>query len=75
VSFRLDGLDFTPPRQALRLFDSAGRALAFNGDDYTFAAGGTYYVGVAGEDNTGYDAVLGTGDAQSFGGDCSLRLS
>jgi hypothetical protein len=33
--------------------------------DYTFAAGGTYYVGVSGTFNDAYNAVSGAGDANS----------
>ena len=60
----------------LRLFDSSGTELAFNDDnytpneafsmesyiDYTFASGGTYYIGVSGAANTSYDPLTGEGD-------------
>jgi hypothetical protein len=65
----------------LRIFDSTGRQLAQNDDGaapgendvgfdaylrHTFAAAGTYYVGVSNFNNASYDAV--TGDRDTTGG-------
>ena len=62
----------------LRLFDAAGTELASSDDDtgpdpegnflesflsYTFATGGTYYIGVSAYDNINYNATTGAGDA------------
>jgi hypothetical protein len=51
----------------LRLFDASGTELGASdgGLNYTFAAAGTYYVGVSSYDNEGYDPVTGAGDAPS----------
>jgi hypothetical protein len=61
----------------LRLFDAQGSQLAFNDDAaapgetsvgfdaylrYTFATGGTYYIGVSNDNNTQYDPNTGNGD-------------
>jgi pimeloyl-ACP methyl ester carboxylesterase len=61
----------------LRLFDAAGTELASNDNapatnellptadswlEYTFATGGTYYVGVSSSANFAYSATAGTGD-------------
>ena len=67
----------------LRLFNSAGSQLAVNDNftglysrlDYTFTATGTYYIGVSGAANVGYNANAGgSGDAGSTG-DYRLDLS
>ncbi len=64
----------------LRLFDASGAQLGFNDNaaapgesttalmrtcDYTFAAAGTYYIGVSNSANISYDAVTGNGDTSS----------
>lgn len=61
----------------IRLFNSAGDEMASNNDAaapgenisrfdaylrYTFATGGSYYLGVSNFNNIAYNAVLGTGD-------------
>ena len=61
----------------LRLFDAQGTELAFNNNGaapgestigfdaylrYTFASGGTYYLGVSNLNNIQYDATTGNGD-------------
>ncbi len=60
----------------LRLFDANGNQLASNDQffgqdsyiDYYVSTGGTYYLGVSGFGNSGYDLnVAGSGDAQSTG--------
>jgi hypothetical protein len=65
----------------LRVFDAAGRQLAFNNDGaapgenevgfdaylrHTFATSGTYYVGVSNLNNSSYDAL--TGERDTTGG-------
>jgi len=63
----------------LRLFNSAGQEVATNDDgasptepdslesyiDFTFTVAGTYYIGVSGGFNDGYNAVTGAGDVTS----------
>ncbi|MEQ1827559.1 MAG: DVUA0089 family protein, partial [Pirellula sp.] len=61
----------------IRLFNSQGQVLAFNNDAaapgestigfdaylrYTFATGGTYYLGTSNYNNIQYDPINGTGD-------------
>ena len=72
----------------IRLFDSTGRQLTSNDDgaapgesrsyesylDYTFASGGTYYLGVSGYGNSSYNAVTGTGDTNGSTGDYNLTV-
>ncbi len=66
----------------LRLFDSAGKQLAYNDNAaapgevlvkdsflvYTFATAGTYYFGISGAANKAYSAVDGTGDVTASTG-------
>jgi hypothetical protein len=61
-----------PMTAYLRLFDASGNELANSGAGtsltYTFAAGGTYYLGVSGSPNTSYNPnVAGSGVAGSTG--------
>ena len=65
----------------LRLFNAAGTQLAVDDDtdgpapegngfesflSYTFATGGTYYIGVSAFSNTGYNATTGDGDLKGL---------
>jgi pimeloyl-ACP methyl ester carboxylesterase len=73
----------------LRLFNSNGLELLANdnapgpGDvssissylEYTFTNGGTFYVGISGSGNTGYDAVTGAGDTSASTGSYTLVVS
>src|SRR5438094_168347 len=73
----------------IRLFDAYGAELAFNNDgrgpgegfsgesylEYRFALAGTYYLGVSGAFNSGYDPVTGTGDATGSAGPYTLVLT
>ncbi|WP_175517136.1 beta strand repeat-containing protein [Planctomicrobium piriforme] len=73
----------------LILFDAAGNPIATSNDNagpgeslgidsfltHTFADTGNYYIGVSGNANLGYDAVLGTGDiANGSQGDYTLSI-
>jgi hypothetical protein len=64
----------------MRLFDSAGHELAsgysFNAiQNYTFAADGTYFLGVSGYGNFGYNPnVGGSGSFAYYTGDYSLTM-
>ncbi len=87
ISFDIDqtsGLD-----SHLRLFNGAGLELLANDNapgpgelssadshlEYTFTNGGTFYVGVSGAGNVGYDPVSGTGDVDSSTGSYTLVIS
>jgi len=68
----------------LRLFNSAGGQVAmndnFNGGpysrlDYTFTAAGTYYIGVSGAGNAGYNPNTGGSGTIGSTGDYRLDLS
>src|SRR5438094_247516 len=73
----------------IRVFDAYGAELAFNNDgrgpgegfsgesylEYRFALAGTYYLGVSGAFNSGYDPVTGTGDATGSAGPYTLVLT
>jgi hypothetical protein len=71
----------TPVSAYLRLFDALGNELANSGSGtglgYTFAAGGTYYLGVSGAPNTAYNpSAAGSGVAGGTGDyQLSLNLS
>jgi hypothetical protein len=73
----------------LRLFDAGGTPLAWNDDasgpapeysgvesylTYTFADAGTYYLGVSGYPNDGYNAVTGAGDVSGGTGAYALAV-
>ncbi len=73
----------------IRLFDANGTELARNDDGptpgeagslesylrYTFANGGTYFLGVSGFGNSNYNAVSGSGDLTGSTGQFTLELS
>ena len=73
----------------LRLFNGNGLELSANNNapgpgevsgansylEYTFTDGGTFYLGISGSGNTGYDAVTGTGDASASTGSYTLVIS
>jgi hypothetical protein len=74
----------------IRLFDAGGNELAYNDDgsapeesnehwasylEYTFVTGGTYYLGVSGYDNNGYDPLDGTGDTDGTVGSYTLTAT
>ncbi len=73
----------------LRLFDAAGREIHRNDDGptpneaasmesflaYTFATGGTYFIGVSAYPNMVYDPMTGTGDQVGSEGAYVLRIS
>lgn len=73
----------------IRLFDVAGIELAANDNasgpapehsasdsflEYTFNTAGTYYIGVSGVPNTGYNPLTGAGDAAGSTGQYDLTL-
>ena len=72
----------------IRLFDSRGVQIAMNDDgaapgesssyesylDHAFTSGGTYYLGVSGYGNSGYNAVTGGGDTSGSTGDYDLTV-
>lgn len=68
----------------LRLFNAFGVAIALNDQfygsdsfiDFFVTTGGTYYLGVSGFSNMGYNALLaGSGSAQALGGyDLSIKV-
>jgi len=73
----------------IRLFNGQGTQLSFNDDgaapgesaslesylEYTFATGGTYYLGVSGFGNSNYNPITGNGDSNGSTGDYSLILT
>jgi pimeloyl-ACP methyl ester carboxylesterase len=73
----------------LRLFNGNGLELFANNNapgpgevsggnsylEYTFTNSGTFYLGISGSGNTGYDAVTGTGDASASAGGYTLVVS
>ena len=73
----------------LRLFNAAGTLLDSNDDgaapgeafttesylEFTFSTGGTYYIGVSGFGNSGYDPVTGLGDTSGSTGLFTLILT
>jgi len=73
----------------LRLFNGNGLELSANNNapgpgevigansylEYTFTNGGTFYVGVSGSGNAGYDAVSGGGDTSASTGSYTLVVS
>ena len=73
----------------LRVFNAAGEQLAANDDaaapgeplstsaylEFTFAAAGSYWVGVSGSPNRAYNATTGAGDVAGSTGGYSLRIS
>jgi len=73
----------------IRLFNGQGTQLAFNDDgaapgetfslesylEYTFATGGTYYLGVSGFGNFNHNPITGNGDSNGSTGDYSLILT
>ena len=76
----------------MRLFDNYGNQLDASDDDagpapenssresyleYTFDTGGTYYVGISGYQNSGYDPITGTDDSSGSTGayDITITLS
>ncbi|MBI3869179.1 MAG: DVUA0089 family protein [Verrucomicrobia bacterium] len=87
LSFDLDDAEGWDPY--LRLFDSKGVELASNNDgpgpgeeptlesyiEYTFAVGGTYFVGVSGAGNRNYDPITGKGDTSGSTGGYKLVIS
>jgi pimeloyl-ACP methyl ester carboxylesterase len=87
ISFDIDqtaGLD-----SYLRLFSANGVELAANNNgvgpgelsnldsyvEYTFTTGGTFYVGVSGYSNTGYNPITGGGDVSGSIGSYTLVVS
>jgi hypothetical protein len=65
----------------LRLFDSAGNQLGFttyfynNRLEYQFGAAGSYYVGVSGAYDTGYNPTVGGSGGPGSRGDYQLSLA
>jgi hypothetical protein len=69
----------------IRLFDSAGNQLAFNDDigggnlyshlDYVFSVTGTYYLGVSGYPNAGYNPTISGSGVPGSVGDYTLSLA
>lgn len=73
----------------VRLFNSSGRQLALNDDsaapgepgslesylEYRFMTAGTYYLGISGYGNMGYNAVTGANDRPGSRGSYSLTVT
>lgn len=91
VGFDVDRTPGSALDSYLRVFDAAGRPLAANDNAnapsetavgpkasylaYTFAAAGTYYVGVSGRGNAAYNPTTGAGDAAGSAGGFTLTLT
>jgi hypothetical protein len=89
VGFDLDRTSSSSFDSHLRLFDATGRELAANDNgaapgegsttmsylEYTFANGGTYFVGVSGSPNRAYNAATGGGDVSGRTGGYTLGLA
>ncbi|HEV7300111.1 MAG TPA: pre-peptidase C-terminal domain-containing protein [Tepidisphaeraceae bacterium] len=87
VGFDLD-TNGSPLDAYMRLFDSGGNQLDANDDGvapgeqmhrspylaHTFARAGTYYVGISGKGNQGYDPLTGDGDAVGSSGAYTLDV-
>ncbi|SFI86695.1 M36 family metallopeptidase [Planctomicrobium piriforme] len=85
--FDLDNMGAGTLDGVLRLFDASGKQLKVSNNNpapgetlgtepflsYTFAESGTYYVGVSGSPNTGYNAASGGGDVAGSGGEYKLE--
>jgi len=88
VGFDTDRTSTTTFDSYLRLFDATGAQLAANDNgaapgegsttmsylEYTFATGGTYFVGVSGSPNRTYNAATGGGDVSGRTGGYTLGL-
>lgn len=89
VGFDLDARSGSNLDTSLRLFASDGTTLAWNNDgaapgeanakfsylEYVFTTAGTYFVGVALNPNSGYDAVTGVGDTLGANPTGAYRLA
>ena len=88
VAFDIDQPAGSSIDSYLRLFDVNGKQLAANNNgaapgeaassasylEYTFATGGTYFVGVSGSPNKNYNAATGGSDLSGRGGAYTLTL-
>lgn len=88
VRFDVDALSQTFDSY-IRLFDANGNELARNDDgptpgegaslesylEFTFASGGSYFLGVSGYGNSNYSAVSGSGDLNGSSGEYTLEVS
>jgi hypothetical protein len=86
VTFDLDRPALSTLDSVLRLFNAAGQEIAISDDDasptepdslesyidFTFVVDGTYYIGVSGAFNDGYNAVTGAGDVAGSQGKYKL---
>ena len=88
IGFDVDQATGSTLNSYLRVFNSAGTSIASNDNraapgetlgksayiEYTFSTAGTYYVGVSGAPNSGYNAVTGAGGAAGSTGAYKLFL-
>ena len=88
IGFDVDRVSGSSLNSFLRVFNSAGSRITSNDNraapgetlgtesylEYTFATGGTYYVGVSGAPNGSYNAVTGANDVAGSTGGYKLLL-
>lgn len=89
IAFDIDRSSGSGLDSYIRLFNGSGAQLAFSDDaaapgevlgrdsylEYTFSAGGTYFIGVSGYGNSSYSPTLGTGDSNGSTGAYALYLT
>ncbi len=90
ISFNIDKCGANPLSDSwIRLFDANGTELAYNDDGtgpaetpsydsymtYAFTTSGTYYLGVSGYHNSGYDPITGDGDVAGATGQYTLTIA
>ena len=89
ITFDIDRPAGSTLDSCVRLFDATGRQLAVDDDgpnpsepqsvesflDFTFTTAGTYYLGVSGYANLGYDPVAGVGDVSGSTGGYTLVIT
>ena len=89
LSFDIDRPTGSRLDSYIRLFNSTGQQLAFSDDaaapgevrgldsylEFTFTTGGSYYLGVSGFRNQGYNAITGLGDTNGSTGNYGLVVT
>lgn len=89
LSFDIDRPTSSRLDSYIRLFNSTGQQLAFSDDaaapgevrgldsylEFTFATGGSFYLGVSGFRNQGYNAITGLGDSNGSTGNYGLVVT
>jgi pimeloyl-ACP methyl ester carboxylesterase len=89
IAFDIDQASSPGIDSYLRLFTASGAQLAANDDgaapgepfsyesylEYTFNSAGTFYLGVSGYGNSGYDPTTGAGDSNGSTGAYSLTVT